>query len=93
MGVNMAGNCIVDDEVCCEASRQEIIRRYYKSCDALLTGDRYRGRGTQDRTSAETGTCISGQTAKSFLPALPKEQETGAPAAALELPDGRIIYW
>ena len=38
MGVNMAGNCIMDDEVCCEASRQEIIRRYYKSCDALLTG-------------------------------------------------------
>ena len=38
MGVNMAGNCIVDDEACCEASRQEIIRRYYKSCAALLTG-------------------------------------------------------
>ena len=37
MGVNMAGNCIVDDEACCEASRQEIIRRYYKSCAALLT--------------------------------------------------------
>ncbi|MDY3249284.1 MAG: DUF1846 domain-containing protein [Candidatus Choladocola sp.] len=31
MGVNMAGYCIVDDEVCCEASRQEIIRRYYES--------------------------------------------------------------
>ena len=29
MGVNMAGCCIVDDEVCREASRQEIIRRYY----------------------------------------------------------------
>ena len=38
MGVNMAGNCIVDDEVCKEASRQEIIRRYYKSCDALVSG-------------------------------------------------------
>ena len=31
MGVNMAGYCIVDDEVCREASRQEIIRRYYES--------------------------------------------------------------
>ena len=29
MGVNMAGNCIVDDEACREASRQEIVRRYY----------------------------------------------------------------
>ncbi len=43
MGVNMAGNCIVDDEACREASRQEIIRRYYKSCGALLTGT-----GTED---------------------------------------------
>ena len=31
MGVNMAGNCIIDDEVCQEASKQEIIRRYYQS--------------------------------------------------------------
>ena len=38
MGVNMAGNCIIDDEACCEASRQEIIRRYYKSCAAPRTG-------------------------------------------------------
>ena len=29
MGVNMAGNCIVDDEVCRRAARQEIIRRLY----------------------------------------------------------------
>jgi uncharacterized protein (UPF0371 family) len=29
MGVNMVGNCIVDDDVCKEASRQEIIRRYF----------------------------------------------------------------
>src|SRR5699024_5702341 len=31
MGVNLAGDCIVDDETCREASRQEIIRRYYKA--------------------------------------------------------------
>ena len=31
MGVNMAGHCIVDDEVCREASKQEIIRRYYSA--------------------------------------------------------------
>lgn len=35
MGVNMAGNCIVDNAVCEEASRQEIIRRYYKSMGPL----------------------------------------------------------
>lgn len=31
MGVNMAGNCIVDDNVVREASKQEIIRRYYQA--------------------------------------------------------------
>ena len=39
MGVNMAGNCISDDDACCEASRQEIIRRYYKClCDKKRNG-------------------------------------------------------
>ncbi|MBP5341622.1 MAG: DUF1846 domain-containing protein, partial [Bacteroidales bacterium] len=34
MGVNMAGFCICDDEVCCQASKDEIIRRYYTTlCD------------------------------------------------------------
>ena len=31
MGVNMAGNCIIDDEVVKKAARDEIIRRYYKA--------------------------------------------------------------
>ena len=38
MGVNMAGNCIIDDEACQEASRQEIIRRYYNAMAARKTG-------------------------------------------------------
>ena len=36
MGVNMAGNCIIDDEVCQEASRQEIIRLYYQAKTGLV---------------------------------------------------------
>lgn len=36
MGVNMAGNCIIDDEVCKEASKQEIIRRYYQSLNRYI---------------------------------------------------------
>ena len=91
MGVNMAGNCIVDDEVCCEASRQEIIRRYYKSCDALLTGD-----GTEEEVRKIELLLKQAHASlddRKVVPAsLAKEQETGAPAAALELPDGRIIY-
>ena len=38
MGVNMAGNCIVDDEVCREASLQEILRRYYATCYDIKVG-------------------------------------------------------
>ena len=40
MGVNMAGNCIIDDEVCQEASRQEIIRRYYQAKAGLVDGSK-----------------------------------------------------
>ena len=40
MGVNMAGNCIIDDEACREASRQEIIRRYYTAVDGIADGSR-----------------------------------------------------
>ena len=36
MGVNMAGNCIIDDDACAEASKQEIIRRYYQSMNRLV---------------------------------------------------------
>ena len=39
MGVNMAGFCICDDEVCCEASKQEIIRRYYQALNRLAKED------------------------------------------------------
>ena len=39
MGVNMAGNCIIDDDVVCEASRQEVIRRYYKALVAAQNGE------------------------------------------------------
>ena len=38
MGVNMAGNCICDDEICREASNQEIIRRYYAALKGIVEG-------------------------------------------------------
>ena len=36
MGVNMVGNCIIDDDICCEASKQEIIRRYYTTLNRVV---------------------------------------------------------
>ena len=90
MGVNMAGSCIIDDEVCREASRQEIIRRYYKSMEALA-----RGSGREDEAYKIELLLKQAQTTvndRKVVPAaLALEQETGAPAAAMELPDGRIV--
>lgn len=90
MGVNMAGNCIIDDEVCREASRQEIIRRYYKSMDALVTGA-----GKEDEVFKIELLLKQAHAAledRRVVPAsLEIEKKTDAPAAALELPDGKIV--
>ena len=90
MGVNMVGNCISDDEACCEASRQEIIRRYYNSLSRLLIGFcdeeevmKIELLMKQANTSTDERNVI--------LPALECATATGAPAAALELNDGTII--
>ena len=52
MGVNMAGYCISDDEACCEASRQEVIRRWY--CGLFRSkGPVRRSRNEEDRASSQ----------------------------------------
>ena len=90
MGVNMAGNCIIDDEACREASRQEIIRRYY---EALC--DQKKGKNVEEAIrKLELLMKKAGITAaerKVVAPALARAEETGNAAAAMELPDGRIV--
>ena len=90
MGVNMAGSCIVDDDAVCKAAREEIIRRYYTA----LCGNR---RGTVPEEELyklellmkQAG--VSAEDRRVVAPALAKEQETGEPAAAMELPDGTLL--
>ncbi len=90
MGVNMVGNCITDDTAVKEASRQEIIRRYY---DAICAHKK--GKGTAETVAKlellmkKAGVDISSR--KVVAAALKRADETGLPAAAIELPDGRII--
>ncbi len=90
MGVNMVGNCIIDDEACREASRQEIVRRYYT---ALC--DHKQGKATDGQIlklellMKKAGVCAEDR--KVVAPALEKAEETGLPAAAMELTDGRIV--
>ncbi|MEG1614912.1 MAG: DUF1846 family protein, partial [Oscillospiraceae bacterium] len=90
MGVNMAGKCIFDDEICCEASRQEIVRRYYNAlCEkrkGLVDSDiiyklqllmKKAGVTIESRPVVEA--CCE------------KAKLTDSPAAAIMLDDGRII--
>jgi len=90
MGVNMAGNCIVDDEAVSAAARQEVIRRYYTGmCDfrkGLVS--------EEELTKLELLMKQANVTAddrKVIAAALAKEEATGMPAAAMELPDGTIL--
>ena len=90
MGVNMAGHCIVDDEACCKASKDEVIRRYYAAlCDAK------KGRTSKEVVSKLELTMskadIATEDRKTIAPALKKAEETNAPAVAIELNDGRIV--
>ena len=90
MGVNMVGNCIVDDAVCREASNQEIIRRYYQGlCDCK------RGVGSKDTLfkleliMKQAGLSVENRAVVNA--ALKREEETGHPAMAIELDDGTVV--
>lgn len=90
MGVNMVGNCIVDDEVCREASKQEIIRRYYQALERHLEGeDNNEEVFKLELLMKQAG--ISTENRKATTAALDCAKETGAPAVALEMEDGKII--
>lgn len=90
MGVNMVGNCIFDDEAVQQASRNEIIRRYYKSlCE-------HRKGNVDDEVifklellMKQVG--ISAADRPVVAAALKRSEETNAPSAAIELPDGTVV--
>lgn len=90
MGVNMAGHCISDDEACRAASAQEVIRRYYKA----LVHERHEAAepGQSDRIALLMGQLgVTREDRPVVRPALDTERTTKAPAAAVQLPDGRIV--
>ncbi len=90
MGVNMAGFCITDDEAVCEASKQEIIRRYYNAlCNVR------RGVSEQSEVMKLELIMNSLEISTDMRPIIKAAQDksdaTDGPAVAIELPDGRII--
>lgn len=90
MGVNMAGNCIVDDEACREASYMEIIRRYYTAMNGVVEGkvkenDVYKIELLMKQAKITT------DDRKVTVAAKKRAEELGVPTAAIELSDGTII--
>lgn len=90
MGVNMAGFCIMDDEACCEASKQEIIRRYYHALNRLAKEE-----GTSDevyKINLLMNKAKIDSTMRAVIaPCLERAKVSGGPAAAMELNDGTIV--
>ena len=88
----MAGNCIVDDAVCREASRKEILRRYFKClCEQKITGtvketERYKLELLMNQADLTVGQREVEKQAHAR-----SESTGGAPAAAIELPDGTVV--
>lgn len=90
MGVNMAGFCIVDDDACCQASKQEIIRRYYHALNRVVKEEKgsdevYKINLLMNQAKIETSM------RPVVTPCMNRANELACPAAAMELPDGRII--
>ena len=90
MGVNMAGFAIVDDEACREASRMEILRRYYAGMV-----DRVRGKADDSVVRKLEIVMQQADVTPGICPAvaasLQVAESTGMPAGAMVLPDGRIV--
>ena len=90
MGVNMVGNCISDDDICCKAANDEIIRRYYSALDQMADG--------KDNES-EVGKIalllkqarITTEYRRVTVAAKQREATAGNPSAAIELSDGTIL--
>ena len=99
MGVNMVGFCISDDNVCCEASRQEIIRRYYTALGQMAEGkcndnevNKIRLLFRQAKITPDyRKTVVAAHNRKAEVIATGEVEEEFAAAAAIELEDGTII--
>ena len=90
MGVNMAGFSIVDDEVCREASRQEVIRRYFQAACRVRQGQNAEDEVAKIELLMRT-LDIEPERRTVVPAAMAVAERTGKPALAIELPDGQIV--
>lgn len=90
MGVNMVGNCIIDDEVCCKAANQEIIRRYYTAL-ADVKREKEKPELALKLELLMKQSKLSSKDRVVIAPALRIADDTKQPAACMELDDGTLI--
>ena len=90
MGVNMIGYCIADDEVCCEASRHEIIRRYYAALCSLADGKCNDSEVNKIALLMKQAK-ISTDMRRTTTAARERSERCGKACAAIELEDGTLI--
>lgn len=91
MGVNMAGNCIINDEIVCAAAKQEVIRRYYKICCDYIQGN-IESNCAKDKVEllmTDLGITIADRPVATI--AIKMSEERNLPVVALQLRDGHII--
>ena len=89
MGVNMAGFCI-NDEICAEAAKQEIIRRYYYTQLDFAKGNVQKS-AVSKLELMMNNSGLSSEDRPPVKPALKKADLTAGPCVAIELPDGKIV--
>ena len=90
MGVNMAGNCIIDDEACCQASNMEIIRRYYTALNKVMKDEASENEVYKIELLMKQAK-ISTDDRRVTVACRQRAEELGVPTAAIELADGQII--
>jgi len=90
MGVNMAGYCIVDDDACRAASGQEIIRRYYASLNRQAEGECEHAEVDKIELLMQQAKITVNDRAV-VAQALIEAETKGGPAAAIELPSGKLV--
>ena len=90
MGVNMAGFCINDEQVCCDAARDEIIRRYYNAVCKLAEGLSNETEVSKIKLLMQNAG-VTTAFRRCTTAALERLEASGVASAAMELSDGKII--
>ena len=90
MGVNMVGFCISDDEVCCKASKDEVVRRYFTALNRLAKGEAADSEVSKMQLLFKQAK-IDSSFRRPVVAARERAERSGVPCSAIELDDGSIV--